>query len=102
MGILLSVKALRGALCIISNENLRRQSMGLYSRLWCGWEAFQASANGVHIVLHPDRSTKEHLFGRGEMRTISLRDGSCGPPKNQSAADKHNKKQITEAIEKGD
>lgn len=96
--ILQSVKAAKGALCVVPNENLRAKGQGIYSRLWCGWEAAQAKKNRVHILLHPDRNKPDYLFDGGDM-TMSLCQGSCGPPGSENKIDKDNAKRIRSAID---
>mmetsp|Transcript_121618 Transcript_121618/g.224139 ORF Transcript_121618/g.224139 Transcript_121618/m.224139 type:complete len:552 (+) Transcript_121618:109-1764(+) len=99
--VLKSVKHTSGTLCVIPNENLVRAGQGLYSRLWCGWEAYQASEQGIRVWIHPKRSSPQHLFGRGELCNYTLQHGSCGNPSAKSELDGLTEAQIRSAIESG-
>jgi hypothetical protein len=96
--ILKSVKHRDGALCVIPNENLVKAKKGLYSRLWCGWEAYQAKEQSVKIFLHKKRCSPEHLFGQRNIQAYTLKSGSCGNPTAQSKTDHDNEQQIRHAI----
>jgi hypothetical protein len=97
--ILQSTKDRGGGVWIIANEALVAKGQGLYSRLWCGWEAYNAKKENVRILLHPQRSTPRHLFGDIDPTQYSLKDGRCGNPHQQKEADAKNEAVIRASVE---
>jgi len=98
--VLAEVKEQKGEVWVIANDAMLSTDNGLYSRLWCGWEAYQAKEKGVRIILHPRCSTLQHLFGN-EWKRFSLKDGSCGNPSQKTPTDATSERCIRLAIENG-
>jgi DNA-binding transcriptional ArsR family regulator len=57
--------------------------------------------NGVKLVIHPKRRTRNHLFGNVKINEFSLQSGACGNPNDQSESDKDNERQIRNAVAAG-
>lgn len=66
-----------GYVSVISNSNMPSQG-GLYSRLWCTWEVYNAKLNNVKLLIHPRHGTEADLFGF--TRPYSSKNGRCGNP----------------------
>merc|ERR1712048_1223677 len=60
---------------VVSNEELKVNGQGLYSRLWCVLEVFTALLYHIPIDF-TCRSSHEHLFGFDSTR--SVREARCG------------------------
>jgi hypothetical protein len=79
--VLNAVKDHKGSMTVVPNEVLKETGSGLYSRLWCSWEVYNAYAFEIPIqVWPPYKCNPQYLFGSGGITTFTSQSGHCGPP----------------------
>lgn len=90
----------RGRMLVVANQELLNKGEGLYSRLWCAFEA--ASARALHVpVDFAEGTTPEMLHGPSAR---SCKDGRCACPFQSSdvktySRDDHRQRSIVDRLE---
>eukprot|EP00931_Biecheleriopsis_adriatica_P053242 TRINITY_DN31134_c0_g1_i1.p1 TRINITY_DN31134_c0_g1~~TRINITY_DN31134_c0_g1_i1.p1 ORF type:complete len:362 (+),score=39.82 TRINITY_DN31134_c0_g1_i1:92-1087(+) len=79
--VLSHVKRDGGKMIVVPNDTLKENGQGLYSRLWCSWELYNANTTEIPLEFHPPQKvTEAHLLGATSIENFSTRKGHCGPP----------------------